>query len=94
MHPAPLSMRALAQELATDAPYTTIVVDDLERRGLVTRTVNPADRRTKIVAVTPEGLAVAAKAQKILDRPPKALLKLKGKDLAALDRIVETLLAE
>ncbi len=90
----PLSMRTLAHELATDAPYTTIVVDDLERRGLVTRTVNPADRRTKIVTITPDGTDVAHKAQAILDRPPKALLKLKGKDLATLERIVSELLGD
>jgi DNA-binding MarR family transcriptional regulator len=91
---SPLSMRALAQELATDAPYTTIVVDDLERRGLVTRTVNPDDKRTKVVTATPEGLAAAATAQQILDRPPAALLALPPKDLAALDRIVGALLKD
>jgi DNA-binding MarR family transcriptional regulator len=91
---SPLSMRALAQELATDAPYTTIVVDDLERRGLVTRTVNPDDKRTKVVTATPEGLAAATTAQQILDRPPAALLALPAKDLAALDRIVGALLKD
>ncbi|MDX6229610.1 MAG: hypothetical protein QOI76_3000 [Frankiales bacterium] len=91
---APLSMRELAQELATDAPYTTIVVHDLERRGLVTRTVNPDDKRTKIVTATPQGVAVAATAQQILDRPPTALLSLPPRDLAALERIVATLLKD
>ncbi|MDX6207980.1 MAG: hypothetical protein QOE24_371 [Frankiales bacterium] len=91
---SPLSMRALAQELSTDAPYTTIVVDDLERRGLVTRTVNPDDKRTKVVTATSAGLAVAATAQEILDRPPAALLSLPARDLAALDRIVAVLLKD
>jgi DNA-binding MarR family transcriptional regulator len=91
---SPLSMRALAQELSTDAPYTTIVVDDLERRGLVTRTVNPDDKRTKVVTATSAGLAVAATAQEILDRPPAALLSLPARDLATLDRIVAVLLKD
>ncbi|MDX6202484.1 MAG: hypothetical protein QOJ83_1984 [Frankiales bacterium] len=91
---SPLSMRALAHELSTDAPYTTIVVDDLERRGLVTRTVNPDDKRTKVVTATSAGLAVAATAQEILDRPPAALLSLPARDLAALDRIVAVLLKD
>jgi DNA-binding MarR family transcriptional regulator len=87
-------MRALAHELSTDAPYTTIVVDDLERRGRVTRTVNPDDKRTKVVTATSAGLAVAATAQEILDRPPAALLSLPARDLAALDRIVAVLLKD
>jgi DNA-binding MarR family transcriptional regulator len=89
---SPTGMRDLAQAMATDAPYTTIVVDDLERRGLVTRAVNEDDRRTKVVTATAEGLALAARAQEILDRPPEALLSLPAKDLAILDRIVGDLL--
>jgi DNA-binding MarR family transcriptional regulator len=89
---SPAGMRDLAQYLAVDAPYTTIVVDDLVRRGLVTREVNEDDRRTKVVTATPAGLAVAAQAQEILYRPPEALLSLPAKDLAVLDRIVGDLL--
>jgi hypothetical protein len=48
----PMSMRRLATALATDAPYTTLVVEDLVSRGLVERTEDPADRRAKIVRVT------------------------------------------
>jgi DNA-binding MarR family transcriptional regulator len=88
----PLAMRELAQLLATDPPYVTLLVDDLESRGFVTRTVNPEDKRTKTVALTPAGAEVAARAQQILDRPPAALLALPEDDLAALDRIVATLL--
>lgn len=91
---APMNMRDLAQAMSTDAPYTTLVVDHLESRGLVTRTVNPEDKRTKIVALTPLGLSLAIRAQEILDRPPKVLLALPDKDLAALDRIVAALLTD
>lgn len=92
--PGPKSMRALAQDLLIDASYTTVIVDDLESRGYVTRTVNAEDKRTKIVAITEAGAAAAGQAQAVLDRPPLALLALPAKDLAALDRIVATLLAE
>lgn len=91
---APAALRTLAQDLLIDAPYTTVVVDDLERRGLVTRTVNPDDKRTKVVTVTPAGRAAAEQAQQILDRPAKALLALPAGDLAELDRIIATLLDE
>ena len=87
----PLPMRVLAQKLVTDAPYTTILVDDLEARGLVTRTVNPNDKRTKIVTITESGRVAALKAEAILDRPPEALAALSDKDLAALERVVDVL---
>lgn len=88
----PTTLRELAAELIVDAPYTTVMVDDLERRGLVVRTAHPTDRRAKLVMVTPEGAAAAALADQILGRPPEALLTLDPNDLAALSRIITTLL--
>ena len=91
---SPAAMRDLTQVMATDAPYTTLVVDDLERRGLVVRSVNPEDKRTKIVTATPTGLQVAALAEEIINRPPESLLALPAKDLAVLEHIVTRLLAD
>jgi DNA-binding MarR family transcriptional regulator len=88
----PMTMRELAARLPADAPYTTLVVDDLERRGMVTRSVHPLDRRSKIVTATPAGLAAAGAAQRILGEPPATLSGLATEDLTALDRIVTALL--
>jgi DNA-binding MarR family transcriptional regulator len=88
----PLTMRDLAARLATDAPYTTLVVDDLERRGLVTRSGHPTDRRSKIVTATPDGLAAARRAEEIFNEPPDPVRQLDEADLVALDRIVARLL--
>lgn len=89
----PMTMRGLAERLGTDAPYTTLIVDDLERQGLARRSVNPEDRRSKLVTATETGRAVAKAAEKILDRPPVRLLDLDAEDLATLDRIMARLLA-
>jgi DNA-binding MarR family transcriptional regulator len=89
----PMTMRELATALAVDAPYTTVVVDDLEERGLARRRSDAADRRRKIVAVTAEGRKLARKAWQILDEPPTALAALPAADLAHLDRIMRVLLA-
>lgn len=89
--PAPLS--ELATRLGSDRPYLTLVVDDLAKRGLVERHQHPTDRRSKIVSATPEGRAVAARAEEILGTPPPALRALPEADLAALDRIMTTLAA-
>lgn len=88
----PVTMRGLAEKLGTDPPYTTLIVDDLERQGLVERSVNPGDRRSKLVTVTEAGRAVAEATERILDRPPLRMLDLPAGDLAALDRIVARLL--
>ena len=89
----PMTLRALAAELTTDAPYTTVVVDDLARRGLVERTPHPDDRRAKIVSVTPAGHDAAERAERILGDPPAPLLGLTPDEAATLDRLVAKLLA-
>jgi DNA-binding MarR family transcriptional regulator len=91
---APSRMSELAAELACDRPYLTLVVDDLEKRGLVERHQHPTDRRCKIVSATEKGHAVAAHANSILGNPPPVLRTLPPEDLATLDRIMEALAAE
>jgi DNA-binding MarR family transcriptional regulator len=81
-----LSQRALAAALTTDPPYVTVVVRDLERRGLVTRRPSPDDRRVRLVSVTPAGRAVARQAERILDRPPDWLASLTAAERAVLAR--------
>lgn len=87
-----MTMRELAAALGTDPPYTTVVVDDLERRGLVTRTVRPGDRRSKLVTITPAGQEQALFAERILGDPPGPVRALPAEDLDALSRILTALL--
>jgi DNA-binding MarR family transcriptional regulator len=84
----PLTMRELTAELTIDKPYTTLIVDDLELRGLVERSVHPDDRRCKIVTATPAGLDAARLAERILSEPPVGITALDEDELAALDRIL------
>lgn len=88
----PMTIQELANALVSDAPYTTVVVSDLERRGLVERSVDPDDRRRRVVTVTQAGARQAALAQRILGEPPAALRALPPDQLASLERIVTTLL--
>ncbi len=87
----PQTLRALADELAADPPYVTLMVDDLEERGLVHRMPHPEDRRAKLVQLTAAGRAAAARADAILDEPPAALRDIPDEDLAALLRVLERL---
>ncbi len=86
-----MSMRDLAALLLTDAPYVTVIIDDLEQRGLVERTPNPLDRRSKLVGVTPAGRQAAGRAEAILNRPPVRMAELSEQDVADLQRIVRVL---
>ncbi|MFB6439863.1 MarR family winged helix-turn-helix transcriptional regulator [Streptomyces sp. NPDC056411] len=88
----PITLRELADRMTTDPPYTTVIVDDLVRRGLAERITNPDDRRSKLVHLTDEGQAKAARAIDILTTPPDALLALPPEDIQALDRVVTKLL--
>jgi DNA-binding MarR family transcriptional regulator len=87
----PKTLRALAEWLSADAPYVTLMVDDLEKRGLVRRKPHPEDRRSKLVHLTAAGRAAAARAEAILDEPPAALREVPVKDLAVLLRVLERL---
>ena len=87
----PLTLRALAEALVADPPYVTLMVDDLEERGLVHRMPHPEDRRAKLVELTAAGRAAAARADAILDEPPAALRDVPAEDLAALLRVLERL---
>jgi DNA-binding MarR family transcriptional regulator len=87
----PQTLRALADRLAADPPYITLMVDDLEERGLVRRLPHPEDRRSKLVELTPAGRKVAARADAILHEPPAELHDVPAEDLAAMLRVLERL---
>jgi DNA-binding MarR family transcriptional regulator len=87
----PLTLRGLAERLSADPPYVTLMVDDLEKRGLVRRMPHPEDRRAKLVELTATGRAEAARADAMLDEPPAALRDVPAEDLAVLLRVVERL---
>ncbi len=89
----PLTMGELTADLVIDAPYTSVVVGDLVDRRLAVRTTHPADRRRKVVALTPEGVALAGRAQEILERPPRGIAVLTDVELETLARLFDRVAA-
>jgi DNA-binding MarR family transcriptional regulator len=87
----PLTLRELSERLTADPPYVTLMIDDLEDRGLVERRPHPSDRRAKLVELTPAGREIAAQANAILDEPIAELSKLPKKDLEVIVRALEQL---
>jgi MarR family 2-MHQ and catechol resistance regulon transcriptional repressor len=56
-HLGPMRQGEIGQKLLRSGGDITLVIDNLERRGLVRRERNPADRRSVIVSLTDEGRA-------------------------------------
>jgi DNA-binding MarR family transcriptional regulator len=90
----PLSLGDLAEITGVDAPYTTLIVNELEARGLVTRTPAADDRRRKLVSLTRPGQDAVSTARGIINRPPTSFERLSMEKLhqlsAALSELNET----
>ncbi|MBE9603363.1 MarR family transcriptional regulator [Acetobacteraceae bacterium H6797] len=71
--PEPPAMKPVADLLAMDRTTLTAALKPLERRGLIAITPNPADKRGRRLRLTPEGLALLAKALPIWTREHEAL---------------------
>ncbi|WP_419816424.1 MarR family winged helix-turn-helix transcriptional regulator [Glacieibacterium sp.] len=63
--PHPPSIGSVAALLAMDRTTLTANLKPLERRGLLTVTTDPADRRSRLLALTMAGQAVLAQAAPI-----------------------------
>jgi DNA-binding MarR family transcriptional regulator len=87
----PMSLRDLADSAAMDAPAVTVALNDLEERGLVTRSVSPESRRCKDVSLTAEGRAVVGRVDRIRDAAPAALRELDPGELTTLHELLKRL---
>ena len=74
----PLRVTDLAARESVAQPTMTVLINRLEREGLVARTPDPADGRATLVAVTPVGLAR-------LEERARRRAEWLGKRLEALD---------
>jgi DNA-binding MarR family transcriptional regulator len=59
-------MSELGQTIGVDNSAITGLVDRLEKAGLVIRKLNPDDRRSLLIYITPDGLKEAKKAEAII----------------------------
>jgi len=87
----PLTLRDIAEFTGVDAPYATLIVDNLEARGLVERTAHPGDRRRKLVTLTPAGQQAAAHASHIISQPPAGFSQLTDAELTLLESLLARL---
>jgi len=83
-----LPMRSLAEAWGCDPSNATWIVDRLEALGLAERRAAPADRRVKLVALTPKGERTKAELLEEFYQPPGELAAL---DRADLEKLLEIL---
>jgi DNA-binding MarR family transcriptional regulator len=88
----PIPMGRLAETLACDASNVTGLVDRLESRGLVKRQPSTADRRQKVLDLTPAGVRLRTVVSERLRKPPESLGRLSAEDQRALVRILRHLM--
>ena len=86
-----MSLREIAEATMMDAPAATVAINDLEDRGLVVRTPDPADRRSKLVSLTDAGGDVVARIERVEDPAPPAIASLSEADLRALRDVLAKL---
>jgi len=88
----PVPMGRLANTLACDASNVTGLVDRLEARGLVQRHPSAADRRVKVIQLTPTGSRLRSQLLRRMTADTLPLSKLSLKEQRLLVRMLETLL--
>ena len=88
----PLTPSELADRERVKRPTATRLVSRLEVDGLVARTADPGDRRSSLIAVTPEGRALLREIRGRKDAfLARRLRALAAEDRATLARGVEVL---
>jgi DNA-binding MarR family transcriptional regulator len=83
-----MTVKQLAHAATIDAPAATVAVNDLEDRGLVVRTIDPSNRRCKVVSLTDAGQEMVHKIAAVDDPAPNALAALDDAELKELKAII------
>jgi DNA-binding MarR family transcriptional regulator len=87
------NVRELAEDTGTRATTLTGVLDRLERRGYLTRELDPADRRSFRLTLTAPGRAAARKVRAaVTELESGALSGLSARQLAGCHAVVTALL--
>ncbi|MFD3993322.1 MarR family winged helix-turn-helix transcriptional regulator [Streptomyces sp. NPDC058583] len=85
----PAAMRCLAETMTCDASNMTGIIDRLEKRGLVRREADAADRRVKNVILTAEGERVTDAIRARMRTTQEGLDRLSAQDRESLSTLLE-----
>ena len=82
--PEPATIASVSALLAMDRTTLTANLKPLERRGLVKVSVDPADKRSRHLTLTPAGHALLVEAAPLWKRAHTAMERLLGSDSGSL----------
>jgi MarR family transcriptional regulator for hemolysin len=86
----PIATIELAERMAVQWPSLIRTLDGLEAEGLVERKINPADKRSRRVTITDNGLAVFREVKAVLDPTRAALLEgFSDEELRVAEQLLE-----
>lgn len=92
LHLGPLNQKALGEKLLKSGGNITLVIDNLEKSGLVERQQNPEDRRSMMIHLTPKGKKfISSYFPKHLNRIVEEFEVLSDKELDQLAKICKKL---
>ncbi|MFE7525912.1 MarR family winged helix-turn-helix transcriptional regulator [Kitasatospora sp. NPDC057542] len=89
---APVPTRRIAERLHAEPSNVTVIIDRLESRGLVERSVDPGDRRVKHVAATAAGRDVAADLRARMPFAGDPLARLSASQRESLRELLQLIL--
>lgn len=84
-------MNRLSWHMMIHPTTVTVVVDQLERDGLVARKPHPTDRRATLIEITPAGRALTREASQALATANFGLPSLKARDIENLTALLTTI---
>lgn len=87
----PKPMRAVADFLSCNSSNLTGITDRLESRGLVQRTLDPNDRRVRLLVLTDEGREMQSRIREALREPHVTMGSLSDEELTTLTDLLAKL---
>jgi DNA-binding MarR family transcriptional regulator len=92
---APLSQQELAAGIDVDPGNVIETLDELQARGLITREVDPGDRRRRRIGLTAKGRRRLSRGIEAAERAEREILAaLDGAELAGLRGLAERVYGE
>lgn len=94
--PQPATLTDICHRAHLQWPSLVRLVESMEREGLITRTDNPADGRSKLISLTADGEAMVKQVQSTKDRERAAVLQALSDDelqegIRILQKIFQTI---
>lgn len=92
--PPPVTTSLLSARLAIQWPPLIRTLNSLEADGLIHRTENPNDKRSRHIEITPAGMEVVQQVQPVLsDIRSSVFAKLSEEDMTLATRVLEMIVA-